>query len=685
MIKSIINITEVSCINIIDSEIDLLPIQSINYFEAELGSGGFGNVFKIQSINGNQTSNYVLKIIANTEVKDHAYETILLLHTKIKKALFNAEGSVINHYPELLGLPFLVCKAYNEIEENEVVALLIHNLNENNYQDFGADNFDKSKYIQTGIPERIYYAFQLVKTIKFLNKLNFLHSDISENSIWINNKTGKIALIDYDSGFHIDSQKKPTTVGKIGQWIGSTFRKVLAKEIDSDNLSTTERIDEENWVIANAIFELIFGISPYFFLIDAEDKTKSKYLKKYSWPEIDLEEKNFNTSNINAYQSILQFYNLLKDNGFEKLINAFDKVFNSGFKNPNKRVKVVEWYDILFEIGEGLELLPNILDFKADKKTINSSDEEVSFSWMQSKGNKTYFNTILVNELSYKSTFNDATNVELKVINEFGESTKVIAIHANKIEPKIRFFKSDILARIDLTPVILSWDTTNTKKVRISDINNDLVASGSQEIDPRENKKIILTAIGNFDEEVNAEIEITVCSPEIVDFRYEINIEKGIDNIDLFWETENATEVSISPRIGNIPLKGQTEIGILEKTDFTLTAKGFFNEVSKTIETQPFPIPIIKGIFIPTPIVNIEMVIPESNLQIPHILNNNFNISFNNSISFNDTIPSFTELDKQIKKIKPIENKDINSLSPTNLFNNLFKKITKNNSHEKNN
>lgn len=685
MIKSLINITNVSSINIFDSEVDLLPILSINYFETELGSGGFGNVFKIQSINGIQTSKYVLKIISNTGVKDHAYETISILHNKIKKELINTEGSVVNHYPELLGLPFLVCKAYNEIEEKEVIAFIIHNLYENNYQDFGADNFDKSKYIQTEIPERIYYAFQLVKIIKFLNKLNFLHSDISENSIWINNKTGKIALIDYDSGYHIDSQKKPTTVGKIGQWIGSTYRKVLAKEIDSDNLSTTERIDEENWVIANAIFEIIFGVSPFFFLIDAEDKTKTKYVKKHNWPEINIEEDIFNKTNLNAYHSILQFYNLLKENGFEKLINAFDKVFNSGFKNPSKRVTVSEWYNILFKIGEGLELLPNILDFIADKKTINSTDEEVSFTWKHSKGNKTFINTILVNGLNHKLNFKDSSNVELKVSNEFGESTKVIAIQANKIEPTIRFFKSDIFERIDLTPVILSWVTINAKKVRISEVNDDLGTSGNLEIDPRENKKFILTAIGNFDEEVNAEIEITVCSPKIIEFKYQINIEKGIDNIDLYWQTENATEVSISPRIGNINLKGQTEIGILEKTDFTITAKGFFNEVSKTIETQPFPIPIIKGIFIPTPILNIEMVIPESNLQIPDILNNNLNISFNNSISFNDAIPSFTELDNQIKEIKPIENKEINSLLPTNLFNNLFKKITKNNNHEKNN
>ena len=671
MIKSIVNITDVSCINIVDNEIDILPIQTINYFENELGSGGFGDVFKVESINGIQTSKYVLKIISNNEVKDHSYETISLLHNKIKKALINEEGSLFNHYPELLGLPFLVCKAYDEIDDKEIIAFLIHNLNENNYQDFGADNFDKSKYMQTEIRERIYYAFQLVKTIKFLNELNFLHSDISENSIWINNRTAKIALIDYDSGFHIDSQKKPTTVGKIGHWIGSTFRKVIAKEVDSDNLSTAERIDEENWVIANAIFELIFGVSPYFFLIDAEDKTKTLYLKKYTWPEFDAVEKIFNASNLNAYQGILQLYNFLKENGFEKLINAFDKVFNSGFKNPNKRIKISKWYDILFEFGEGLELLPNILDFKADKETINSSEEEVTFNWKQSKGNRMYINDILVNSLNHKMCFKDTTNVELKIMNEFGESKNEINIQANKIQPTIKFFKSDIFERIDLTPVTLSWDTNHAKKVKISDVYNDLAASGNQEIDPRENKKITLTAIGNFEEEVNAEIEIKVSRPEIIEFNYEINIEKGIDNVDLHWKTEKTNQVTIVPRIGDVDLNGQSSIRIGEKTEFTLRAIGYFGTTEKIIEAQPFPIPLIKSVLIPTPNFNTTIQFEKDSFKIPDALLKQNNIEFNNEIKFN--IPEIDLIELNQFTSTEIENQ----VRPQNFFNKLFNKVLK--------
>jgi hypothetical protein len=82
-----------------------------------------------------------------------------------------------------------------------------------------------------------------------------------------------------------------------------------------------------------------------------------------------------------------------------------------------------------------------------------------------------------------------------------------------------------------------------------------------------------------------------------------------------------------------------------------LVARGYFNETSKTIEAKPFPIPIIKGLFIPTPILNIENKLPETLLQIPTSLNNIPTFSVNNSIDFNSVVPMFTELDQKVKTI----------------------------------
>ena len=77
----------------------------------------------------------------------------------------------------------------------------------------------------------------------------------------------------------IANTQKPSTIGKINQWIDGTFRNLLkfrkndnnSKASLSNNLSVTERLESEYWILANAIFELILGISPYFFLSDADD------------------------------------------------------------------------------------------------------------------------------------------------------------------------------------------------------------------------------------------------------------------------------------------------------------------------------------------------------------------------------------------------------------------------------
>ena len=676
MIKSLSNIVDISFIEQLGNENDLLPLEKISYYDSEIGSGGFGSVYKIESINGIQTKNYVIKLINHSDSKEHAYNTINLLHNKIKKITTKNTKSIYQTNPELLGLPFIAFRAIDEIEEKSVVGLLMHELVQLKYDDFGSDTFNKNEYAETSIPNRIYYAFQLSKTITFLHKISFIHSDISENAIWINNNKNQIAIIDYDSGFHTDLQEKPTTIGKVGQWIGSRFRNILSKEEDKETLSSEERIQEEYWVLANAIFELIFGVSPYFFINDADDKTKRKYLKENSWPSIDLNAKYFNSNNEKPYKATLSFINQLNDYGLNILTEAFIKVFNKGYKNERQRLKAEEWEKLLSDLCLALDLKPEIKKFTSDKKIIHSNEDVVKLEWEHCKGNLVFINDELINSNYCIKKFDDTTEVTLKVVNDFGEATEKLIVTAKKVNPIIKSFNSNIFNRSDLTPVILSWETENTKLVTLSNFDDKFKSVDSFEVNPLEKTKYILKALGNFNQETEAEIEIDVIGASIKSFRYEINIEKGIDNIDLFWQTENATEASISPRIGNIALNGQTEIGIVEKTDFTINAKGFFNEVSKTIETQPFPIPIIKGILIPTPILNIEMVIPESNLQIPQILNNNLSINFNNSISFKEVIPDFIKLENHIDKIEPIGDKEINSISPTGLFNSLFKKIT---------
>jgi hypothetical protein len=262
----------------------------------------------------------------------------------------------------------------------------------------------------------------------------------------------------------------------------------------------------------------------------------------------------------------------------------------------------------------------------------------------------------------------DECDIEVRAVNDFGMSTKIIHISAKKVAPEISDFSSNIHKRLDYTPVTLSWKTIHCKEVRIDKIDTVLSANGNYEVNPTEKTKYILTAVGFFDQQTLSEIEIDVVAPSIIDFRYEINIERGIDNVDLFWKTEDAIEVKISPRIGNVDLSGNAYIGINERTDFTITAKGSFNEINKTIQAQPFPIPIIKGIFVPTPIINIASSITLDKLQIPQSLLNSKVPNFNLSIKFDTIEPNYTDLDYRLKKMKELPEK-------VPLLNSLFNKI----------
>ena len=124
MIKSI---TEIKSITVIDQNQsnNLYSFSEVGFDENEVGSGGFGSVHKVHSIDGLNKDSYVIKIFTNEEKKEHAYEVIKLLHDKLKSRQ-NATGLPVFHeFPELLGLPFLAFKGYDKISEKECIGFLI--------------------------------------------------------------------------------------------------------------------------------------------------------------------------------------------------------------------------------------------------------------------------------------------------------------------------------------------------------------------------------------------------------------------------------------------------------------------------------------------------------------------------------------------------------------------------------
>jgi serine/threonine protein kinase len=636
MIKSISNIVDIS---VIDQSVNnnLYSFSKIEFNDIEIGSGGFGSVHMVQAIDGEQTKSYVLKVVYD-ENKTHAFETISLLHEKLKLHQSKTGLPIFHEYPELLGIPFLAFKGYDAISEKHCTALLMFNLFELGYEDYGSDKQKSLSAQSLNIEDKLYLAYQFARTIHFLHDLEYIHSDINEQSLFFNYNTLQFVLIDFDSGYHFDKQKRPSTLGKISHWIGSGLQKIIGQQESSKELTTEKRLYNEYFVLASGIFEIIFGIMPYFFLSDAGGDIKRKYLKKYEWPNIDSQSDLFNQSNLENYNRFIEHLGHLEEGGLSDLIDNFKIAFNKGYLNENKSISPKDWKELLFEYNADLQNYPIIKSFDSDKNAINFKGEKVKFTFDVIQYNRIYINNKLVslNSNSFDLELDEESTVTLKAVNDFNELNVSLVIKANKLQPQILGLKSSKKIRNNLEPITLSWETKNAVYVKLSISEDQLPSFGQYQVSPTDETTYVLTAFGNFDETIKQSITIDITRVKIKRFDFEINIEKGIDNVDVFWETENAQKLEIEPRIGVVKPTGLEHIKIKKETEFKLIAEGYFDKAEKVIKAHPFPVPIVKNIFVKTPKIELSTRFDSKPSQFPIYDFDISKINFQNTINVSD-------------------------------------------------
>lgn len=659
---------------------NIYGLQEIQYEEKLIGTGSFGSVFKVINIDGKTENGLLLKIISGKEYIEKSHETISLLHDKLNKYQISSGEPALIAVPELSGLPFIAFKGKFEGSDDEIAGYLMKDLVYYGYSDLGSEDWNRKKYItEIGFEEKLYLSYQFARGVDFLHEQKFIHSDLKEYSIFINQNRPQLSIIDFDGGYHYDKQDSASTIGAITSWASSNWRKIIGQGKSAKDVSFKERLSEENWVLASGLFELLFGYPPFYFLKSIEGDSIEKYLNENTWPNFKENSPEINPLNVDYHKVILNAFEFLSKEGLRSLIETFISVFNEGHHKESKRLTPKQWKNLLFEINKKFVGLPKIESFTSDKKIINYKNEKVEFKWSANFYRAIYLDGQLIDPMlnSIFIEIDDGKDVLIKAINDFGVSTQTISISANKVEPVIKHFEASITLRSDLTPVILDWETEFCNNVTIERVGGQYSGIGTLEVNPLEKTKYVLNAIGFFDQKVSSEIEIDVKAAKIISFRYEINIEKGIDNIDLFWETENATEVDIQPKIGKVSLSGETFVGIIDKTEFCLKAKGYFNTDEKIIEAQPFPIPIIKGILVPIPILHIETTIPEESLKIPAFLIESLKVNISNNVNYNNPIPPFVDFNESQISKKSIHEKNETHLEKLNLFDSLFKRVNK--------
>lgn len=670
MIRTLRNIREVSAIDQYTTD-NLYSFSQISFHNNEFGSGGIGSVHSVSSIDDITSEAYLVKIIPNQDLADHAFETVHILHQKIKKHQLKTGEIIFNNAPGFMGIPFLIFKGFDEVIEEEVFGFLMFNLIKLGFEDFGNDEEDSFELSNLEFNDKLYLAYQFSKTVSLLNEFNFLHSDIKSESIFLNPINLQFALIDFDSGFHTDSQEKPTIIAALTHWISDLYKDVIGQKSPINTLTTSDRVAEENWVLANGVFTLLFGAFPYFFLKDADVDTRKKYQKNFNWPEIDYSSELLNSGAIEHHKDLNNIIQSLVNAGLNELVESFYKVFNEGYKNEKKRLSAYEWVSVLKISSSNLELKPELIKFETSTQTIKRRGEEVIVRWEGKRYNSVLINGVVqkMDENSFPVNMDDAGEITIRLTNDFGMTEDVIEIRAEKIPPQIHSFRPSKFKRDSREPIVLNWETVNTTHVSINSVNKDLLSKGNIEVNPLKRTLYELTAYGFFGEKIKSQIEIETLDPEIQNFKATINLNEGIDNIDLVWVTKNVEEVTISPFVGVVDRYGIKHVPIKKPTVFTITAKGLFSQTEQQITAHPFPVPVISHLLMKAPSIEINATIKmPPKLTAEHFVQLN-NMEINSSINFHDlqntdgiinidqkpSVISFSQLFDQIKS--EIQNK----------------------------
>ncbi len=222
-------------------------------------------------------------------------------------------------------------------------------------------------------------------------------------SIFLNLQKPQLAIIDYDGGYNYDKQDAALTIGAITSWASTKFRDLIRIGKSSKDVSAAERLDEENWIVGNGLFQILFGIHPFYFLKDTEDKTINSYLKQNTWPYINVNTKEINPQNIDFHNQIINGIEQLSQEGLKPLMDTFITTFNEGHKNTKKRATPQEWKSILFKINTEIIGSPTIQCFDSNIKSINSKGEKVEFNWSGNFYEAVYLNEVLQEQFTYRS------------------------------------------------------------------------------------------------------------------------------------------------------------------------------------------------------------------------------------------------------------------------------------------
>jgi len=314
-----------------------------------VGSGGFGEVHKVEAIDGVPPRvPLVGKLFAPVGLaKIGGRQVVIDTIDRLYQAL---EADAGPGWPEMVrALPWVVAEA--RVKGEDTLLALMCDLQSAGYESSpfadGAPADVRARYVKRPLDERIEFAISFAEKAALLERIRFIHGDLNPENTLVNYTTRDVQIIDFDGGaVVVTGRERPLVQGKTNSSMPPEIKGVGTKgpPVDRDKLT----LEAERWSTGSGIGYLLFRAHPAFFLTAISGPVIDAYSRHpVGWPEIDSSDPYFHKDNDAFYRHTKR--ELAGLPGDAQV--CFRELFAAGL-DGHRRPTAEQWFNALSDLRE---------------------------------------------------------------------------------------------------------------------------------------------------------------------------------------------------------------------------------------------------------------------------------------------------------------------------------------------
>ncbi len=555
-------------------------VQSIEVEDQALGEGGFGEVYRVLSINGRKAPPQVVKLLFENGqgLARRGLETVQELQRRLEaknmESIRVTGKPLLERFPALYGVPQLSFEG--TLNHRTILGYSANDLSAAGMEDFGRileDDAKISRYQALPLSMKIQIAAQLASAFEFLSThLLFIHADIKAEALFLDTQRGRCAIIDYDSGaLARDPNDRPTTFGTMQDWLAPEIGRQLSASAKRTRAVKVNLLSDI-WSVNVAIHYLLFGFHPYFFLTEMSERAMRAYFRAHRWPDV---KENFPYFRRDLRQAYSRYVHFLRTKLPREVLDRFQATFNEGYGEPGRRTTYGQWKAVLNAVNR-----PAIRRFEADRTMVEDS-RPVRLSWEVTGAARLELAPVgdVTGRTCLDVTIRRDTEFTLILFAQDGSRLeRSLSVKVSTEPPCIHYFLADRNVLKDSRPVRLSWKVTDAAKVELEGVG-DVTGMSSVEIAaPRVDTTLTLIAASLFGVTARAQLRLNVWKepPRIELFEADRTFLDDARPLELRWRVSGNPQQVIISGVGQVPAQGSVQLRPTRDQTYMLQAVSYF-------------------------------------------------------------------------------------------------------------